>query len=187
MIIETIFSTLNTTGQPNFAPMGLRWGEKEMTVRPFRETTTYHNLVTTGYGVANITDNVLLFAQSAVSKAAFPHFPARWVTGVVLKEACYWHELEVISVGGSEQRAEILCRVVEQGRQRDFVGFNRGKYAAIEAAILATRVHLHSETEVWAAFQRYDEIVSKTGGEQEREAMQYLRDYVRRWFLAGKS
>jgi hypothetical protein len=187
MIIETIFSTLNTMGQPNFAPMGLLWRDTEMTVRPFRDTTTYHNLVTTGYGVANITDNVLLFAQSALSTVEFPHFPARRVTGIVLREACYWHELEVASVGGSEERAEIRCVVVEQGRQRDFSGFNRGKNAVIEAAILATRLHLHSEMEVWAALQRYDEIVAKTGGEQEREAMQYVRDHVRRWFLAGKS
>jgi hypothetical protein len=187
MIIETIFSTLDATGQPNFAPMGVVWGETEMTVRPFRDTTTCRNLVTTGYGVANVTDNVLSFAHSALSPVQFPHFPARHVPGVVLEEACCWRELEVITVGGSDERAEIRCRVVGQGRQRDLLGFNRGKNAVIEAAILATRLHLHSQSEVWAAFQRYDEIVAKTGGEQEREAMQYLHNYVRRWFVAGKS
>ena len=27
MIIETIFSTLDANGNPNFAPMGIEWGE----------------------------------------------------------------------------------------------------------------------------------------------------------------
>ncbi len=40
MIIETIFSTVNEIGQPNFAPMGIVWGEEELTVRPFRQTRT---------------------------------------------------------------------------------------------------------------------------------------------------
>lgn len=186
-IIETIFSTLDPMGQPNFAPMGVVWGEAEMVVRPFRHTSTYRNLVATGCGVANLTDNVLSFARSALGKVQFPHFPARHVPGVVMKEACNWRELEVIAVGGGDDRAEICCRVAGKGRQRDFLGFNRGKNAVIEAAILITRLHMHDESDVWAAFERYGEIVAKTGGKQEQEAMQYLRDYARRWFGASKS
>ena len=34
MIIETIFSTLDGAGRPNFAPMGVLWGEEEMTDNP---------------------------------------------------------------------------------------------------------------------------------------------------------
>ncbi len=187
MIVETIFSTLNASGQPNFAPMGVVWGKAEMIVRPFRDTITYRNLIETGCGVVNVTDNVLSFAHSALSRVQLPHFPALRVRGVVLEEACYWRELEVTTVGGGEERAEIRCRVVGGGWQRDFLGFNRGKNAVIEAAILATRLHLHSQSEVWAAFQHYDEIVAKTGGGQEREAMQYLYEYARRWFVAGES
>lgn len=187
MIIETIFSTLDAEGQPNFAPMGVVWGETEMTVRPFRDTTTYRNLMATGAGVANVTDNVLLFARSALSQVQPPYFPARHVRGVVLEEACFWRELEVIDVNEGEERAEIRCRIVGRGRRRDFLGFNRGKNAVIEAAILATRLHLHSASEIRSTLQRCDERVRKTGGEQEREAMQYLREYVARWLRAGES
>ena len=59
MIIETIFSTLDAEGYPHFAPMGLLWGEEYMTVRPYRDTQTCRNLMATGCGVANVTDNVL--------------------------------------------------------------------------------------------------------------------------------
>jgi hypothetical protein len=182
MIVETIFSTLDTSGRPNFAPMGVVWGEEAMTLRPFRNTTTYRNLLDTGCGVANVTDNVRSFARTALSDAQLPHFPARHMRGVVLKEACAWRELEVVNVDGDQERADIQCRVVGQGRLRDFLGFNRGKNAVIEATILATRLHLHSPADVRSALRRYDDIVHKTGGEQEREAMQYVQDYIARWF-----
>lgn len=187
MIIETIFSTMDEAGRPNFAPMGLVWGEEAMTVRPFRDTTTYRNLLETGCGVANLTDNVLSFAQTALSDVQLPHFPARHVRGVVLEEACAWRELEVANIDEGEERAEIQCRVVGQGRLRDFLGFNRGRCAVIEATILATRLHLHSPTDVRAALRRYDDIVNRTGEEREREAMRYVQDYIARWFRAREN
>lgn len=184
MIIETIFSTVDTSGRPNFAPMGILWGDELMTVRPFLVTTTYHNLVETYCGVANLTDNVLSFVRTALSDAQLPHFPAQQIRGVVLEDACTWRELEVLSLGGDKERAEIRCRVVGRGQLRDFVGFNRGRNAVIEAAILATRLHLHDAAEVSSALERYEEIVHKTGGKQEREAMQYVQDYTARWLSA---
>jgi hypothetical protein len=193
MIIEVIFSTLDENGRPNFAPMGVTWGKEDLIVRPFRNTDTCRNLTTTGCGVANVTDNVLLFAQSALSDPIFPHFDACHVRSIVLEDVCYWREAIVSEVGGGDmracpepgRRAQIRCRVVGQGWRRDFLGFNRAKNAVIEAAIVATRLHLHDPAEVQAAFHRYQEIVDKTGGDQEREAMQYLCDYVRRWTVAS--
>jgi len=182
--IEVIFSTLDEDGRPNFAPMGVTWGEKELIVRPFSNTDTYSNLMATSCGVANVTDNVLLFAQSALSEPILPHFDARQVRSIVLKDASYWREVIVTKVGGDDMQAEICCRVVGQGWQRDFLGFNRAKNAVVEAAILATRLHLHDQTKVRAAYRRYQGIVDKIGGDQEREAMRYLRDYVRRWSVA---
>ncbi len=180
MIVETIFSTLDEDGRPNFAPMGLTW--EEMKVHPFRNTSTYKNLISLGQGVANVTDNVLLFARSAISHCDFPHFPARKVRGVVLEDVCYWRELEVSTVEEDEERAEMSCRVVAEGRKRDFLGFNRGKNAVIEAAILATRLKLHDWDEVRSAFRRWDEIVARTGEKEEEEAMQLLRKYVERYY-----
>lgn len=182
MIIETIFSTLDASGWPNFAPMGVVWGEEEITVRPFRNTRTCHNLLATGYGVANVTDDVLAFVESALYDAALPHFPAAMVPGVVLQGACYWRELEVMAVGGDEVRAEVRCRVVGRGRQRDFLGFNRAAAAVLEGTILATRLHLCSPAAAWSDLRRYEEIVCKTGGETERAAFERVCDFVRRWF-----
>ena len=181
MIIETIFSTVDETGRPNFAPMGINWGEEELTVRPFRQSCTCHTLIATGYGVANLTDDVLAFAQSGLYDAVLPHFPASTVPGVVFQEACSWRELAVIIVTGTAERAEVRCRVVSKGRRRDFLGFNRARGAIIEAAILATRLHLHDPAAVAEALDRYEVIVEKTGDGIEQTAFERVREFVRRW------
>jgi hypothetical protein len=181
VIIETIFSTLDASGRPNFAPMGVVWDEEEVTVRPFRDTRTHSNLIATGYGVANVTDDVLAFVQSALDNPVLPHFSAARVPGVVFQGTCYWRELEVIAVAGGEERAEVRCRVVSKGWQRDFLGFNRARNTVIEATILATRLHLDDPARVAEALDRYAVIVQKTGGEVEKIAFERVREFVRRW------
>lgn len=180
MIIETIFSTMNASGQPNFAPMGVVWGEETLTVRPFRDTLTYRNLVETGYGIANLSDDVLSFVQSALYNAQLPHFPASRVPCVVFQGACSWREVEVIAESGTEERAEVLCKVLYKGRQRDFLGFCRARSAVIEAAILATRCHLYVPAEVFKSLEHYEQIVGKTGGEAERVAIEQVREFIGR-------
>lgn len=179
MIIETIFSTLDPSGQPNFAPMGVVLGEGEITVRPFRDTQTYRNLLATGVGVVNITDDVLAFVHSALYDAVLTHFKAQVIPGVVFQEACAWREVEVMAESGSPDRAEIRCREVFRGWQRDFIGFCRARNAVIEATILATRIHLSARQAVFDDLERYDQIVQKTGDERERMAFEQVRNYVR--------
>ncbi len=181
MIIETIFSTVNEMGQPNFAPMGVVWGEEELIVRPFRQSRTCRNLVATGYGVANLTDDVVAFVQSGLYDATLPHFSASAVPGVVFQKACSWRELAVIAVNGTSERAEVRCRIMGTGWRRDFLGFNRARSAIIEAAILATRLHLHDPVTVVEELDRYEVIVEKTGGEAEKTAFEQIREFVRRW------
>jgi len=181
MIIECIFSTLNSAGEPNFAPMGILWGNQEVIVRPFRQTNTYRNLLASGYGVASMTDNVRAYVRTSLYKETLPHFPARAIPGVVYQDACFWIELQVATVGGDEKRADIRCSVVEKGRTRDFLGFCRARNAIIEAAILATRLNMYKPEWIWENLSKYEEIVEKTGDEAENIAFQDIRTYVRRW------
>ena len=50
----------------------------------------------------------------------------------------------------------------------------------IEAAILATRVHLLDHSFILAEFNRLRSPVEKTGGASEKRAFAFLLDYVRR-------
>lgn len=180
MIIETIFSTVNETGEPNFAPMGLIWGDEFITVLPFRNTRTCRNLAASGYGVANLSDDVLAYVRCGLYKEALPNFPAKAVPGIVFSGTCTWRELELVSKGGSDDRAELRCRVLYEGRQKDFLGFCRAANAVLEAAILATRLELDEGKALDEKLRFYMKIIEKTGGDSEKRAMRLVQDFVRR-------
>ncbi|HWR21386.1 MAG TPA: DUF447 domain-containing protein [Verrucomicrobiae bacterium] len=180
MIIESIVTTLNESGEANFAPMGVTIGKEEILIRPYTDSATCRNLVATGVAVVNLTDNCRLFAESAIASPQFPHFPAELVTGLVLKDACSYYECSVMHADTAAPRATFRCKIVKKGVLREFIGFNRAKNAIIEAAILATRVRLLEMETILQEYRRLSEIVRKTGGEQEAQAMRYLQDYVER-------
>lgn len=179
MIIESIVTTLDQEGHINFAPMGVEWGENRIVLKPFLETTTFRNLRASGSAVVNLTDDVMLFAQGAISSPQFPSTPATVVGGAVLEAACSWREVEIISVDDTPPRSRIETRVVHRGYQREFIGFNRARHAVLEAAILATRTHLLPPEQIREEYGRLQVIVDKTAGPREQEAMAMLTEYVR--------
>jgi hypothetical protein len=179
MIVETIVTTRDTQGAINFAPMGVEWGDETIVLKPFLETTTFRNLSATRAAVVNLTDDVMLFAQGAISSPQFPSSPAQVVSGVVLEAACSWRELEVLQIDATPPRSRIETRVVHRGVRREFIGFNRARHAVLEAAILATRTHLIPPDQIREEFARLQVIVDKTAGPREQEAMELLTQHVR--------
>src|SRR5213076_2906131 len=125
VIIESVLTTMDARGAINFAPMGVEWGEQEIVIKPFLETTTFQNLRDTGAAVVNLTDDAMLFAQGAIATARFPTVPATAVRGVVLEAACSWREVEVRSLDATPPRARVVTAVVHRGVRREFLGFNR--------------------------------------------------------------
>src|ERR1700684_1416091 len=179
MIIESIITTLDSQGAINFAPMGVEWGEDVIVVKPFLETTTFRNIQATGAAVVNLTDDVLLFAQAAISNPQYPAGPATVIRGAVLDAACSWRELEVRSIDATPPRSRIETRVVHHGKRREFLGFNRARNAVLETAILSTRLHLIPRAEIEADLAKLQVIVNKTAGPREFEAMELLTDFIR--------
>jgi uncharacterized protein len=185
MIVECILSTMNSAGEPNFAPMGLVWGDQEITIRPFLQTSTYRNLLATGYGVASLTDDVQAFIKAGLLRETLPHFAAKAVPGVVYQGACSWRELQVIAAKDDGLRADVHCRVLESGWLRDFIGFCRARNAVIEAAIVATRLQFYDPKWILERLSDFAEIVQKTGDAPEELAFQEISAYIRRWLHAN--
>jgi hypothetical protein len=179
MIIESIITTLDSQGAINFAPMGVEWGDDLIVVKPFLETTTFRNIQATGAAVVNLTDDVVLFAQAAISSPQYPAGPATVVRGAVLDAACSWRELEVRSIDATPPRSRIETRVVHHGTRREFLGFNRARNAVLETAILSTRLHLIPRAEIESELAKLQTIVNKTAGPREFEAMELLTDFIR--------
>jgi hypothetical protein len=182
VILEGIATTLDMDGVVNLAPMGPRVDAriKELCFRPFKTSQTYRNLKAQGEGVFHVTDDVLLLARAAVGPVEPPPLlvPATNVRGYILQDACRFYEFRVRRLDDSQERTEIEAVVVASGRLRDFFGFNRAKHAVVEAAILATRIHLLPRSHVLAELEKLAVLVEKTGGKQEREGFEFLKHYV---------
>ena len=69
---------------------------------------------------------------------------------------------------------------LHRGFRREFLGFNRARHAVLEAAILATRVHMLPAEQIREEFARLQVIVDKTAGPREFEAMALLTEHIRR-------
>ena len=182
MIIETLVSTLNQDNTVNLAPMGpdYRGDWERFELRPFDTSRTCQNLLRTRQGVLHLTDDVLLFARSAVNamNELPPLRPATEVVGSVLTNACRWFEFQVIHIDASQPRLAMQCQTVKTGRGREFEGFNRARHAIIEAAIIATRIDFLPKAEIDSQFDRCRIIVEKTGGLAETAAFEILEQYV---------
>jgi hypothetical protein len=181
-ILEGVVTTLNIDGSANISPMGPIVDDRldRLWLRPFRTSTTYQNLKRSGAGVYHITDDVELLAQAAVGQ---PNPPPRLIRapnieGVILADACRWYAFEVESLDDAAERTSIVARVTDRGTLREFIGFNRAKYAVVEAAILATRVHMLGARAVLEEYDRLAVIINKTGAAAEHRAMAFLRAYV---------
>jgi hypothetical protein len=179
VIIESLVTTLDREGKPNVAPMGVEWGESVIVLKPYRETTTFRNLLQAPEAVVNLVDDVSFFVKSALGSPTFPAQPAVVVRGIVLEAACSWREVRVSNAETREARARFSCDVVHRGLRREFVGYNRARGAVLEATILATRTRILPIGEILSEYGRLQVIVDKTAGPVEREAMAMLTDFVR--------
>ena len=178
-IIETVVTTINPDGSVNCGAMGVEWGEQRMVIKPYRGTRTLRNLRTTGAGVVNVTDDILLFSQAALGDPHPPTHPAATVEGAVLDDACSWREVRVEAIDDGAQRARVTTVVVDRGTGREFLGLNRARHAVLEASILASRTRLLAAEDIHAELRRLQVLVDKTAGPREREAMEYVTRHVR--------
>lgn len=191
MILEAIVTSIDLHGTVNLAPMGPEvaddFGEQKapgrLLLKPFRSSLTYQNLLATGKAVVNVTDDVSLIAQTAVGKlsaSAVADLVEQWENSEWwrLRRCHRWLAVQVEAVSEDQPRVEMDCRVVHSEIENPFFGFNRGKFAVIEAAILATRTHLLSADQIQDELDRLQPLIDKTAGQTERNAFDFLRKTI---------
>ncbi len=181
-LIEGIVTTSGAGGATNIAPMGPRvdWPTTKLLLRPYQSSTTYENLRRSGRGIFHVTDDVLLIARAAIDRlpAGTPLAAGPEGYGERLADAVRWYAFDVVSIDDSQDRTEIVCQVAHQGHVRDFFGFHRARHAVLEAAILATRLHLLPIESVLDQYADYAEIIDKTAGPDERIAFAELQQFI---------
>jgi hypothetical protein len=182
MILEGLVTTLGDNGEMHMAPMGSHIDGpvfQHIELRPYSTSQTYRNLTRRGEGVLHVTDDVLLLARAAIGTVAnAPWRPATVVRGCVLADCCRYFEFRIQAHDDSREPVRIAAEIVHAGRCRDFLGFNRGKHAVVEAAILATRTAFLPSDHILAEFARLRVLVEKTGGPAEHAAFEELEKFV---------
>lgn len=182
LILEGIVTTLGPDERVNIAPMGpiVDRDISHIRLRPFKSSRTYENLAHRGTCVFHVTDDVEMIARCAVGPLDPPPLLAHMdsIDGRIITTACRWYALRVQTIDDRDERTTIDCVVMDTGRIRDFFGFNRAKHAVVEAAILATRIHLVDKRTLTRQFDDLSVLIDKTGGEQERRAFGVLRQFV---------
>ncbi len=183
MILEGLVTSQDAAGVLNVAPMGPIVDESmsRLVLRPFQTSRTYRNLKEQPSGVFHVVDDVLLLAQAAIGRIESepPTLPTAKVIGRVLADACRWYEFEVEDLDDSTERTHIQVRVVHVGRLRDYFGLNRAKHAVVEAAILATRLHLIPPQEIHQQMEWLRSPVQKTAGPREIAAFALIDEFIK--------
>jgi uncharacterized protein len=181
-LIETVMTTRGRDGGVNCAAMGVRWGTDEVVFWPFDGTRTLRNLQFRGEAVAHLTDDVLLFVQAALGRPLPVTRPAESIMGAVIEQCSAWRELvvtEITAAGDERTRSRVTARVVASGfGSQPPMGICRARHAAVEASIVASRLRWLGADGVAAELDRLQELVDKTAGPREREAMAFVRGYV---------
>ncbi len=182
MIVEGIVTSVDAGGHLNVAPMGpIVVGDfASLLLRPFQPSTTFSNLAATRCGVFHVVDRVEIIARAAIGRLSeLPAVePAATIDGFVLKDCCRWFEFTVDNVDASDARSRMPSSIVHRGERRPFFGFNRARHAVLEAAILATRLHLMSPQHVLEMISLLEPAVEKTGGTEEKSAFAMLKEFV---------
>ena len=183
MILEGIVTTRNADGSTNVAPMGPHCHDTDLNrfeLRPFQTATTFANLRREGEGILHITDDVLLIAHAALNSlpADIEFVAGDQVNCQYVADACRVYEFTVSHIDTSIDRASAHCQTIHRRRIRDHFGFNRAKHMVIEATILATRLNYLPAGVIEERLANMRLTVSKTGGLREREAFEFLSDYI---------
>lgn len=178
MILETIVTSQSIEGMVHIAPMGVHVAGERMLILPFRPSTTLENILATGCAVLNHTDDVRVFAGCLTGRRDWPLADSEKVPVKRLADCLSHMELELVRVEEDEPRPRLHCRVVHEANHAPFRGFNRAQFSVLEAAILASRLHMLPWSKVESELDYLKIGLDKCAGPREREAWAWLMEKI---------
>ncbi|WAI02617.1 DUF447 family protein [Methanogenium organophilum] len=189
-INEVIATTVNPeTGIPNAAPMGIIARRGRTMMQLFHGTHTEANIRASGWVVANLTFDPMVYVESA-----FGDLPDEAFTEISTKILTEGVDIPVtmqrLSVGeGCEAWEAFTTTIVSDNPKTLVVELtpvaseildlqphppNRAFAGIIEATVHATRYVMTRDPELWALIEQSAEIVRKCGGEEHVAALEVL-------------
>ena len=175
MIVETIVTTIDGEGKVHIAPLGIIAEGERWILAPFRPSKTLDNLRAVPFAVANHTDDVRIYAGCLTGRREWATIACEETPAPRLKDCLAHMSLRVVDIGEDEMRPRFHCEVVRSVSHAPFAGFNRAQAAVIEAAILASRLHLLPREKIEREIAALEIVVGKTAGPNEQTAWNWLR------------
>ena len=189
-IFETVVTTCSRTGVVHVAPMGVRYEDAHVVLKPFRPSTTLDNVLATGFAVLNLLTDVRVFAGCVTGRRNWPtvDVQAPDEPRAVRLEAALEHVLLRLEEAQADAERPTLRLARVRGERHDsFRGFNRAQAAVIEGAVLVSRLHLLPPAKIDEEMRYLQIAIDKTAGADEREAWQWLRDAAAHAIASGET
>lgn len=181
MILESIVTTKDGSGRINLTPMGPDVDPEltRFTLKPFVGSKTCENLRVHPVAVIHICEDVSLFARSALNDLSSQEIANLCVEtengGSRLRRCHRYFVTTVDQIFEDELRPRFAMKVLSQGEVEPCFGFNRARFAVLEATILMTRRHLIPHQEIVDEFERLQVLIDKTGGDIEVQTFEWMR------------
>ena len=184
-IFETVITSCSPAGAVHVAPMGVRYVEGEVVLKPFRPSQTLENILATRRAVLNVLTDVRVFAGCVTGRKAWPMEPVHGPDGTVAARLACAHShalLRLAEVHEDAQRPTLRLGRMHEAQHSAFAGFNRAQAAVIEGAVLVSRLHLLPRAKIDGEMAWLQIAIDKTAGAAELEAWGWLQEAVARHY-----
>lgn len=194
---EIIITTIDSDGNTNAAPFGLRVLENdEIFLRIFDGGNTIRNIKDKKEFIVNVTDNPLMFTLSSINT-----IPDEYLTKIpkenselaYLTDADAYFICEVKSIKSSYRENDpikdtginfIKAEVIELNIKNKCVKpINRAIHALIESLVNYSRINIVDEEKQKYFLERFEEserIIKRVGNKKEKEAIELLKDDLKK-------
>lgn len=155
---ESIVTTVDSSGRPNPAPMGIELISGKVLMRPYLNTRTYANILSLGEVMLNITADALLFYQALLNSERVRYGSPKVIKPPrILGSVDLYVECVVDTATCYEDFAVISLRPICCYRGRGSrLAYSRANSAVIEALIHYTKLpYLISRGDLEGIKQRY--------------------------------
>jgi hypothetical protein len=185
-INEVIATTADpATGKPNAAPMGIICRNNRIMMRLFHGTQTERNIRASGWVVANLTYDPMVYVQSA-----FANLPDDAFTEISVEDmdismpmqrlsTCEaWEAFTTTIISDNPETLVVeLTPVASAILDLKPHPHNRAFAGIIEATVHATRYVVTRDAELWALIEQSAETIRKCGAKEHIEALDLLLTY----------
>ncbi len=175
-IVETIMVTTMEDGGPNPAPMGLTLREGRLTVKTYKTSQTYTNLLRGGLVYINLSNDPLLYLKTAF-KDEISDQPEVRNFSIEGSNALIIAKVDELQVEKELHTTFSLTPINVKFLRPSPIVFNRGQAAAIDAVIHATRIQVFQEDGRFDDVQRLVGLVKDNMVTVEKVSNQKSSEY----------